>query len=198
MSIHLKMISLFVLIAFTSLIAYVPPAHAFSFSPVEKFEGTNQLIADSNNTRLKIFADGMAACAGNAACQVGLAMGFAGNLGVQQFLRPETVKDYLAALFPWFNLGLSTYATLQGSGGTSTGFVLNKSSGNTFINVANKSTAAYGSTLSASLDYKNSPTTISQSGQTGAATAQGTSTPTVVDQPAPVIVESMVSTTPEK
>lgn len=64
------------------------------------YREVNQMIADSNTNRLKAYADGMKACGVNAACQVGLSMAFAGDMGQQNLIRPESVKDYIVAFTP--------------------------------------------------------------------------------------------------
>lgn len=64
---------------------------------------TNQMISESNDGRLESFARAMAVCGDNAACQVAISLAFAGNMGQQQFLRPESWLDYVREARQWID-----------------------------------------------------------------------------------------------
>jgi len=64
------------------------------------YKEVNQQIATSNENRLRIFNAGMIGCKDDAACKVGVAMAFAGNMGQQSFIKPESAKDYMVAATP--------------------------------------------------------------------------------------------------
>jgi hypothetical protein len=166
-----------------------------SWSPTEKFTETNQMIADSNNNRLKYFADGMAACMDNAACQVALSMAFAGNLGQQQFFKPETAKDYLIAAMPYATLGADIFRFWHGGGGGSQGMVVT-GSGNNFIGVGNKTSADNGASLTYDTPAYLSYNTTSQNKTTGSGPIDnnGTAPAQVVN---PVIVKVPAGTPAE-
>ena len=113
----------------------------------------NQLIADSNSQRLSAYADGMAGCGDNAACQVGLTAAFAGGLGQQQFFRPDTAVDYLRAGLPYAEIGLRAYSIWGAAGGTSgdRAATIVRGDGNTLL-VGNRVSAADQSTASIPVD----------------------------------------------
>jgi len=104
------------------------------------YKEVNQMIADSNVQRLQAYADGMKACGVNAACQVGLSMAFAGNMGQQDLIRPESVKDYVVAITPLVSVLGQWFQTSNSSGedgidmSGSIGSTLNVFKGNTMDN----------------------------------------------------------------
>lgn len=82
----------------------------------------NALIAQTNVQRQVAYGAAMKACGENAACQVGVSMSFAGNMGQQQFFKPETAKDYLEAGLPYVGIVSQMYMVGKGkSGGSNTG-----------------------------------------------------------------------------
>ena len=137
-------------LAMNMLLAMILPALLTACAGVET---TNQLIADSNGQRLAAYADGMAGCGDNAACQVGLSMAFAGGLGQQQFFRPDTAVDYLRAGLPYAELGLRAYSIWGASGGTSgdRAATIVRGDGNTLL-IGNRVSAAEQSTASIPID----------------------------------------------
>jgi hypothetical protein len=90
------------------------------------YKEVNQMIADSNVQRLQAYADGMKACGVNAACQVGLSMAFAGNMGQQDLIRPESAKDYIVTITPLVSI-LSQWA--GGGNGANGGVSISDSDG---------------------------------------------------------------------
>jgi len=103
---------------------------------------TNKMIAQANTDRFKAFSEGMSACGNNAACQVGLAMGFSGNLGQQAFYKPETTTDLLHAFLPYATLGVDVARLWRSTynSGDSAGFVITGDN-NQISGTANKLTA---------------------------------------------------------
>jgi hypothetical protein len=80
---------------------------------------TNQLIADGNAARLTAFTKGVAACNGNAACQVAITAAFFSGAGQQPYYREDSPLDYIKA--SGFILGpvvdvLRLYHAASGSG----------------------------------------------------------------------------------
>lgn len=125
----------------------------FLLSSCAGVDQTNQLIADGNAQRLQAYADGMAGCGDNAACQVGLTAAFAGGLGQQQFFKPDTAVDYLRAGLPYMDILYRSYAIWGTSGGTSGDRAVNyiKGDGNTLL-IGNRTSGDNGSTASLSLN----------------------------------------------
>ena len=125
----------------------------FLLSACAGVDTANQLIADSNSQRLTVYADGMAGCGDNAACQVGLTAAFAGGLGQQQFFRPDTAVDYLRAGLPYAEIGLRAYSIWGAAGGTSgdRAATIVRGDGNTLL-VGNRVSAADQSTASIPVD----------------------------------------------
>lgn len=115
---------------------------------------TNKLIAAANSSRLAQYADGMAACGDNAACQVGLSAAYFSGAGQQNFFRPDTAVDYLRAGLPYAELGTRWYQLFLGSAGTSgdRSSIYVKGDGNSF-NLGNDLSAAYASSLT--VDWSN-------------------------------------------
>lgn len=126
---------------------------ALMLSSCAGVDQTNQLIADGNAQRLQAYADGMAGCGDNAACQVGLTAAFAGGLGQQQFFKPDTAVDYLRAGLPYADILYRSYAIWGGGGGTSGDRAVNyiKGDGNTLL-IGNRTSSDNGSTASLSLN----------------------------------------------
>lgn len=137
-------------LAMNMLLAMLLPALLSACAGVDT---TNQLIADSNSQRLSAYADGMAGCGDNAACQVGLTAAFAGGLGQQQFFRPDTAVDYLRAGLPYAELGLRAYSIWGAAGGTSgdRAATIVRGDGNTLL-IGNRVSASEQSTASHPID----------------------------------------------
>jgi len=122
------------------------------FSLTSSHLETNQMIATANTERFKAFSEGMSACGGNAACQVGLAMGFSGNLGQQQFFKPETTTDLLHAFLPYATLGVDVarlWRMAPSNGDSNGGFIINGDN-NQLSGIGNKLTADNQSSVSGS------------------------------------------------
>jgi len=85
----------------------------------------NDAVKDMNTMNRKAYAEGMAACKGDAACQVGLSAAYFGNAGQMPLAKPDTALDYAKAALPFAQL----WVQWDGSG-NSTG-----SGGVTFRNV---------------------------------------------------------------
>lgn len=83
------------------VIAAVALSGCVSLTGPSSIDTTNQLIVDSNAGRLESFATAMEKCGANAACQVAVSMAYAGNIGQQPLLRPETPLDYLREARNW-------------------------------------------------------------------------------------------------
>ena len=133
------------------------------FSPVEKFTEENRQISENNTSRLIAYANGMAACGDNAACQVGVSMAFAGNLGQQQLFKPQTWLEYLGLLLPYGDRMVDRL--YSGGSGSSQGLVINRSENVQIIGSANKNESDGGSTLTNnSTPYMPVTTQVSTSG----------------------------------
>lgn len=72
------------------------------------FKEHNQLIADSNNTRLAAYGDAMAKQTSEGG-RMAVALMYATGAGMQNFVRPETVLDYANGLLPYANLFMQWY-----------------------------------------------------------------------------------------
>jgi hypothetical protein len=111
---------------------------------------TNQLIADQNEARLAAYADGMAACGNNAACQVGLSAAYFSGAGMAQFIKPDTALDYARGFLPYAQLVLDAWRTFRYAGGhssgDSSGFLVTGNN-NSFFGIGNRQTADNGSSL---------------------------------------------------
>lgn len=114
---------------------------------------TNKQIAATNAAYLKAYGEGMAGCKDNAACQVGLTAAFAGGIGRQQLLRPETPLDYVREARNWIDPVGNIIDRINGYGGTSGDRSSNiiRGDGNTIL-VGNKVSAADQSSTSFSLN----------------------------------------------
>jgi len=112
----------------------------------------NAIIAQANSDKYKAFTEGMVACKEDSACKVGVSMGFAGNLGNQQFFKPETTLDLLRGIVPLAQLGLDFYRLKEGgnssSGGEASPYI--KGDGNV-VNVFNKNRVSDNSSMSATI-----------------------------------------------
>ena len=115
-----------------------------SFTGPSSIDTTNQMIVQMNENRLVNYSDAMANCGDNAACQVGVSMAFAGNLGQQQLFRPETPLDYLRELRWIAPMAMSLWS---GSGDGDRGSNWVKGDGN-IIMVGNESKASGYASLS--------------------------------------------------
>jgi hypothetical protein len=127
-----------------------------NYSLTSNHAEVNQLIANANTARFTSFAAGMVACNDNAACQVGLAMGFSANLGQQAFYKPETTSDLLHAFLPYATLGVDVarlWRMAPTNGDSSGGFII--TGDNNQLNGWNRLTADNQSTLTGSFDTTN-------------------------------------------
>jgi len=64
----------------------------------------NDAVKDMNTMNRKAYAEGMAACKGDPACQVGLSAAYFGNAGQVPLAKPDTVLDYAKAALPFAQL----------------------------------------------------------------------------------------------
>ena len=101
------------------IISVVPLILALLLTGCANVDNTNRLIADANRDRAKAYADGMAACGTNAACQVGLTALVAGGLGQQQFIKPDTAIDWLREGRMWLDPVGRIVDRVVGASGTS-------------------------------------------------------------------------------
>jgi len=103
----------------------------------------NTQIMESNSLSRIAYAEGIAACGDNAACQVGVTASYFSTAG-QQLVKPDTSLDYVKATLPFAQLGLQAFGMYwygQGngtSGDRASTYV--KGDGNTFV-MGNKLTA---------------------------------------------------------
>jgi hypothetical protein len=120
---------------------------------------TNRMIDDSNAGRLEAFASAMEICDEKPGCIVAVSMAFASNMGQQQFIRPESVLDYIRELRQWVDPIGNLIDRLEGNGGTSGDRAANvvKGDGNVIL-VGNRSSADNGSTSGFSLNQSYSRT----------------------------------------
>ena len=132
-----------------ALLLSAVPVNAGWFT--DDFATTNQMIIDANANNRRYYADGMAACNGNAACQVGITSAYFSMAGQQQLIKPETLVDVLRAFLPYADLGVGLIRTYRsGTNGDSSGFLVT-GNGNTFMGVGNKTSADNGSSASTSI-----------------------------------------------
>lgn len=120
---------------------------------------TNKLIAESNKNAKTGFADALVACSNNAACQVGVSLAFATNLGEQKFFKEDSWTDYLRAAAPILGLGLETakfFASPKTSGDS--GMLNIIGDNNQVSGVANKLTADHESSVNATFTSTNTIT----------------------------------------
>lgn len=122
------------------------------FGP-SSIDRTNDMIVDANRYRLESYARAMVACGDNAACQVGASLAFAGNLGQQPLMRPETGLDWLRELRLWIDPIDRIVARVDGGGGYSGDRAVNyvRGDGNILL-VGNRSSAEQQSSAAFSLD----------------------------------------------
>ena len=115
-----------------------------SFTGPSSIDTTNQMISEVNENRLVNYGEALANCGENAACQVGVSLAFAGNLGQQQFFRPETALDYVREFRGWAPIAIAL--GLGGSGDGDRGANMIRGDGNVIM-VGNKTKAeGYSST----------------------------------------------------
>jgi hypothetical protein len=117
---------------------------------------TNQLIADANAARYKVYVDGMVAAKGDAVAQMGITTAFFAGVGQQPYYREDSPLDYVKA--SGFILGpvvdvLRLYHTY--SGGSGNGGVNVIGDNNQLIGW-NRLTADNQSTLTGTLDTTSS------------------------------------------
>jgi hypothetical protein len=120
------------------------------------YKDTNQMIADANKEKFSAFAAGMAACNGDAACQVALSMAYSSNIGQQNFYKPETAKDWVTASVPLASLFLQGYQIYKGTGNSSGDGITINGDGNSVSGVGNKYTASDNSSITESLSSSSS------------------------------------------
>jgi len=112
-----------------------------------EFTETNALIAESNLQSRKAYADSLAACGSNAACQVGVTSSYFSNAGQQPLIKPETPVDYLNAGLPYATLGANIYMMGKGTGGTNKGGITLVGDNNVLNDVGSNKAADNGSTI---------------------------------------------------
>jgi hypothetical protein len=122
----------------------VPLSGCVSLTGPSSIDTTNQMIVESNKDRLTNYGQAMAACGDNAACQVGVSLAFAGNMGQQSLYRPETALDYVRELRGWI-APLSVF--WGGSGDGSRGANVVRGDGNVIM-VGNETRAENASSVS--------------------------------------------------
>jgi hypothetical protein len=76
----------------------VPLSGCVSLTGPSSIDATNQMIVESNKDRLTNYGQAMASCGSNAACQVGVSMAYASNMGQQPLFKPETPLDWVREL----------------------------------------------------------------------------------------------------
>jgi len=64
----------------------------------------NDAVREMNAANRKAYAEGMAACKGDPACQVGLSAAYFGNAGQMPLAKPDTALDYAKAALPFAQL----------------------------------------------------------------------------------------------
>jgi len=64
----------------------------------------NNTVKELNATNRAAYAQGMAACGDNAACQVGLSAAYFGNAGQMPLAKPDTALDYAKVALPFAQL----------------------------------------------------------------------------------------------
>jgi len=160
------------------------------------YQSTNEIIAQSNEDRFATYKDGMIGCAGDAACKVGLSMAFAGNIGNQEFFKPESARDYMIAGLPYAQIAAQIYGGAV-STGSGSGIVV-KGNNNTFSGVNNKVESSGESTTTFSPTATQSNSTEINVGNeqnvSASAAGEGTATagpPAATDE---VIVETPAET----
>ena len=124
-----------------------------SLTGQNSIDRTNDMIIEANRYRLESYGNAMVACGDNAACQVGVSLAFAGNLGQQQLYRHETVLDWMRELRMWIDPIDRIVARVDGGGGYSGDRAANvvRGDGNVIL-VGNRASADNGSTASFSLN----------------------------------------------
>jgi len=154
-----------------------------------EFAETNALIAESNLQSRKAYADAMAACRDNAACQVGVTSSYFSNAGQQQLIKPETPVDYLNAGLPYATLGANIYMMGKGTGGTNKGGITLVGSNNVLNDVGGSKTADNGSTISGSNSGSTEKVTNVGSGSAKIEKSPSTTTEVVFEPEAEVAEE---------
>lgn len=134
-------------------IALLIPISGCSFTGPNSIDRTNEMIHESNKGRLESFATAMSACEEKPGCLVAVSMAFAGNMGQQNLLRPESTLDYIREVRMWVDpVGNLIDRLNGGTGGTSGDRAANvvKGDGNVIL-VGNRASADNGSTAGFSL-----------------------------------------------
>jgi hypothetical protein len=70
---------------------------------------TNLLIAQANTDRYIAFTEGMNGATTEGA-RIAIAMSYASGMGMQEFFRPETAKDYMVAGIPYISLAMGLFS----------------------------------------------------------------------------------------
>jgi hypothetical protein len=72
-------------------------------------EETNMLIAQANTDRYTAFTKGMNSATTEGA-RIAIAMSYASGMGMQEFFRPETARDYMVAGIPYISLAMGLFS----------------------------------------------------------------------------------------
>jgi len=117
---------------------------------------TNKHIATSNENMFKGFASAVQACK-TESCVTAIGMAFAGGMGRQQFMRPDTLLDWIRALNqPLDTLLRYTDRRGQEGGGGATGSLVLKGNQNV-VNVGNTAEVKGGGSLIQDLSTDSKP-----------------------------------------
>jgi hypothetical protein len=125
-----------------------------SIAHADSIDDTNRMIDASNKDRLVAFGQAMAACEEKTGCLVAVSMAYAGNMGQQNFLRPETYLDYIREARNWL---VPLNLIFGGSGDGDRGVNSIRGDGNVIM-VGNKSEANGASSISQPVDTNYSKT----------------------------------------
>jgi hypothetical protein len=117
---------------------------------------TNKQIVQANKDGLKEFGQALASCNGHNGCEVGVGMAYAGGMGKQQLMRPDTVLDWIRALSDPLDTILDHADKRGGSGGGDTGYLELKGNQNV-VNVGNSAENRGNGVLNQDLRTKTKP-----------------------------------------
>lgn len=110
---------------------------AVALSGCADHSAINTAIMENNRLTREAYADGLAGCGDNAACQVGVTAAYFSGAGQQELFKPETAKDYLQAGLPYANLALTAFGLYWNNSGNGTSgdraSIYAKGDGNTFV-----------------------------------------------------------------
>ena len=139
----------------------------------------NDAVLKSNVDARSAYAQGMAACKDNAACQVGLSAAYFGNAGQMPLAKPDTALDYAKGLFPFAQLFVQWDASGSGTG-QGVSFKNVKFGRDTVISGFNAT-----KTITTSEANNNRTYTMTPTGGTGGASDQGMT----FIEPSPVVTQ---------